>query len=445
MPDVPRDVRRNTWLLFAAQAALSTGLASNAQLGSLITHALSGTALYAGVPTAVMSLTAAAVGYPAGRFMDRRGRRAGLALGFALGACGALLVAAAVAVGSLAVYFVTTFLFSVGVAVGQLTRAAVADMYPASHRAGAVGLVVTGGLVGGVGGPLLVALGGRLAQAIEAPPLAVPWLFIVATFGIAALALLWLRPDPREIGVRLAAYFPQLDTGGSDTVSGGRGVGVGSSPGASAASPQPAPGVRALLHSPPAQAAMIALACAQATMVILMATASLMLQMHGHGLEVISLALIVHVVGMFGLSVPVGRLADRVGRRPVLVGGALLSASSGLMFTTGAHSAAVASVAFYLVGLGWCLAYVAGSAMLGDLATAATRARLVGISDMLTHTAATAVALVSGVLLAGGGEVAVGVLAAAVGSVPLLALARAQRTSVPPVSASAPAPAGGRQ
>jgi MFS family permease len=428
---VPAAVWRNTLLLFLAQASLSTGLSAGAQLGSLIVFRLSGTAALAGVPTAITALTVAVVGYPAGRFMDRRGRRPGLILGFAVGALGALLMTATVAAGALAPYFLAVAVFSVGVAVGQLTRAAVADMYPASRRAGAVGLVVTGGLIGGIGGPLLVAVGQRFAQAAGLHPLAAPWLFIVGTFTLAAVALTALRPDPREISARLADYFPEATAERRDAPNGWGG------------GPPPVATVRDLLASRPAQAAMIALACAQATMVVLMATSSLMLSMHGHGMDIISLALMAHVFGMFGLSMPVGRLADRIGRRPVLVGGALLSASSGLVFTAGVHSAPIAIVAFLLVGLGWCLAFVAGSALLADLATAATRARLVALSDVLTHASAMVAALVSGVLLARGGEITVGILAAALGSVPLLAIARAGRATTPAHAGPAPV-AGGK-
>jgi len=187
---------------------------------------------------------------------------------------------------------------------------------------------------------------------------------------------------------------------------------------------------------------MVALACAQATMVMLMATASLMLSLHGHGTGTISLVLMAHVLGMYALSVPVGRLADRAGRGPVMVGGALLSAASGLVFPLGVDSPLWAAVAFFLVGLGWCLAFVPGAALLGDVSGASTRARVFGINDLFTNFSATAAALLGGVLLARGGEVTVGILAAALGSLPLLAIARAGRTlrSTP---APAAVPAGG--
>lgn len=434
---IPREVRRNTWLLFLAQACLSTGLTTAAQLGSLIVYSLTGTAVLSGLPSAITALTVVSIGYPAGRFMDRRGRRPGLMIGFLVGALGTLLVASGVVAGIFTGYLFGAVVFSVGIAVGQLSRAAVADMYPTSRRGGAVGLVVTGGLLGGLGGPLLVALGTRIARVVGTNPLAVPWLFVTVTFSLAVGAVSRLRPDPREIGARITEYFP--DSAPADE----QGAGAPPPAGPWDGRVPRQPSVAEIIGSRQAQAAMLALACAQAAMTILMATSSLMMSLHGHSISTISLALMAHVAGMFGLSVPVGRLADRIGRRPVLIGGALLTAASGLMFTLGVHSALIASVAFYLVGLGWCLAYVAGAALLGDVSTATTRARVVSISDVLTHATSMVAALTAGILLSRGGEVTVGILAAVLGSLPLLAILRAGNTPAR-LPATVPVEGGGK-
>ncbi len=410
---------------------LSIGLATAGQLGSLIVYDLSGTASLAGVPSAIFSLAVAGIAYPAGRFMDRHGRRPGLMLGFLAGGLGAALIAASVATRVLAGYLVGTFVFSVGAGVGMLTRAAVGDMYQTEQRASAVGFVVTGGLVGGVSGPMLIALGDWIAHAIGRSPLAVPWAFVLGAFALAIVAMSRLRPDPRDIGSRLTEYFPGAP-GAAEQSS----VRQWGEPVVQDAS------VSAILSTRPARAAMVALACAQATMIMLMATSSLILSLHGHSMGTISLVMMAHVLGMFALSVPVGRLADRIGRRPVLIRGALLSASAGLLFALGVRSALWAAAAFYLVGLGWCLAFVAGAALLGDLSGAATRARVLGVNDLFTNLSAMVAALLGGVLLARGGELTVGILAAILGSAPLVAILRAGPPGVPAV-ASAPVPADG--
>jgi hypothetical protein len=66
---------------------------------------------------------------------------------------------------------------------------------------------------------------------------------------------------------------------------------------------------------------------------------------------------------------------------------------------------------------------------------------VVSLSDVLTHAVAMVSALISGVLLSRGGEVTVGVLAAAVGILPLLAIARAGQELRP--AAPVPSPVEG--
>jgi MFS family permease len=410
---VPYEIRRNTWLLFAAQALMSSGLSMAAQLGSLIVYALTQSKSLAGLPMALHYVAIASIAYPAGRFMDRRGRRPGLVLGYVIAGVGAAVVGAAVSGHVFAAYIFGLIVLSLGAGMAQLTRAAVADMYPVERRAAALGLVVAGGLIGGIIGPGLVALGDRVAPAVGGDPLAIPYLVLVGALALAAATASRLRPDPREISRRLAEYFPD------------------SAPGDLSPAAAENATVSQIVGSPPAQAAMVALACAQAAMAMLMATSSLMMHLHGHSISAISLALMAHVLGMFALSVPIGRLADRVGRTPVLIGGALLTASSGLVFTLGVESAVVSSIAFYLVGLGWSLTFVSGAALLGDLSGPATRARVMGINDLFTNLTAMTAALLGGVFLARGGETAVGVVAALLGSIPLLAILRAARAAVP--------------
>src|SRR4029450_11252892 len=62
----------------------------------------------------------------------------------------------------------------------------------------------------------------------------------------------------------------------------------------------------------------------QGTMAMVMAMTSLALAHHGYALPAVSLAVASHVVGMYGLSLPLGYLTDRLGRRAVMLGGVVL-------------------------------------------------------------------------------------------------------------------------
>jgi hypothetical protein len=70
------------------------------------------------------------------------------------------------------------------------------------------------------------------------------------------------------------------------------------------------------------------------------------------------------------------------------------------------------SLAMFGLGLGWCLAYIAATTELVDLAGPSERGRLVGVSDLLSSFAGAGLALGGGVVYSGAG-----------GSVPLAWLA----------------------
>jgi MFS family permease len=85
----------------------------------------------------------------------------------------------------------------------------------------------------------------------------------------------------------------------------------------------------------PVWVAIIAIAALETTMVIIMAIVPLGMSDLGYSLPLISTLIAVHFVGMFALSIPIGWVADRLGRKPVLVTGCLISALGCLMISLG--------------------------------------------------------------------------------------------------------------
>jgi MFS family permease len=94
-----------------------------------------------------------------------------------------------------------------------------------------------------------------------------------------------------------------------------------------------------------------------------------------------------HTFGMFAFSMVSGWLADRWGRRPVLGLGAVITLVSCLMAPLSPDVLPLA-VALFLLGLGWNLCYVAGSALLSDALTPAEKGRMQGFNDLLVGGAA---------------------------------------------------------
>ena len=111
----------------------------------------------------------------------------------------------------------------------------------------------------------------------------------------------------------------------------------------------------------------------QLVMVMVMAMTSLYMVHHGHGLGDVSIVIMAHTLGMYGLSMLTGRLADNLGRPPTIIAGALLLAA-GCILAPLSQLTGVLAVALFLLGLGWNFCYVGRRALLTDTLTLPERA-----------------------------------------------------------------------
>jgi MFS family permease len=170
-------------------------------------------------------------------------------------------------------------------------------------------------------------------------------------------------------------------------------------------------GLRRFLMSRPMLIAVVCFAPAQGVMAMMMAGTPLVLDHHGHALPAISLAVTIHVFGMYGLSIPLGRLADRLGRKVALMVGLLIAAlGSALVPLTGAYAVIVAGI--FLVGVGWSAVFVAATALIADATHAEERGRAIGINDSLAAAFAMALPTLGGVMADSWGLMAVGLVGA---------------------------------
>jgi MFS family permease len=264
-------------------------------------------------------------------------------------------------------------------------------------------MIVWAGAVGGVAGPAFLDPSGRVAIGFGLPRLAGP--FVVAVGGCilaTVLLLLLLRSTPGALRARDLDVVP----------SGAR--------------------LLDMWRAPRARTALVALAVAQTVMILIMAMTPVHMRSHGHGLGSVGFVIALHVFGMYGLSPISGRLADRFGPiRMILVGFATLAAAGVLAAITPTENGMWLAVPLFLLGWGWSLSFVAGSALLTEGLAYADRARLQGATDSVVWTAAAIAGLGSGVLV---GEFSYGVLCV-VGALlviaPVVMIAGRRRTLAP--------------
>lgn len=377
-------------------------------LGSIAAFDLTGDQHWAGIPVTLFAVASALTAPFAGRLTDRFNRRPVLAAGQALAGLGSLVAGLSLLWGTFAGFLAGVLVMGAGTGATLLARSAAADMYPAQRRAGGMSLVITGGAVGAIFGPMLLGL--VTGSGTTRLQITLPWLILPLFNVLAIAAIATIRPDPRRIAADLDRYYPG-ETSAQDAAM-------------STAPPRP---LSEMLRLPPVIVAVASTALVQAGMVMLMVTASLSLKLHGHGESVYGV-MTGHFVGMLGLSLLIGRIADRLGRRAVIMGGALIYISGALtapLFESPLYNAA----SLFMVGLGWSLCYVAGNAVLADVSRPLERGRTIGGNDLLVGLTGAAASLTGGLLLGGAGYLTVGAVGLALGVVPFLLALRLREPS----------------
>lgn len=401
-PPVATLQRRTLGLLVSTQVVGGLGVASGVSIGALLAAEMAGPAA-AGLSGSAAVIGAALVAIPAARLMRTGGRRPGLVFGYAAGVTGALLVVAAVWLGSVPLLFAGTFLFGGASAANLQSRYAAVDLADSDHRARHLSLVVWATTLGAVVGPNLAPFADRVTMPWGAPEYAGPYLFSAAAFGLAAFALfVRLRPDPL-----LTARRADVSDISEKSVSWRSAF-------------------AAIRDSAGARLGVCAVAVGHVVMVGVMSMTPVHIggYVHEHGdlLRIVGLVISIHITGMYALSPLVGWATDRFGRRPVILAGiVLLALACALSGTAGDHTVQL-SVAMGLLGVGWGCTMVAGSTLLSESVPVVQRAGVQGLSDVIMGVAAASAGALAGVVVDLFGFATLSVLAA-VAVVPLAALA----------------------
>lgn len=402
---IPTTVWRNTVFCCLVQALNEVGPQVMVVIGALAVVKLTGSVLFVGVAVTLMQASRLLVSYPLGKIADTFGRRLAILVGLGFSLIGAPLVAASIIWGWFALFLVSTIVFGMGIGATQQLRVAVADMYPPQKRGKALGYLLTGSLLGTIVSPAILFGSDTIANNTSISNLALPFFALPFLMALSILLLSRVRPDPKQIGSELEQYWPgqkEMDSPGKAPVNFN---------------------LKSFLKSRTILTAAVCFAPAQGVMSMLMASTPLVLDNHGHSLTMISIAITIHVFGMYALSVPLGYVADRAGRKFLLVMGLLTGAIGAILVPiTGLYL--VIALGIFLVGLGWSAVFVAVLALIADATSAQERGRAVGINETLAACFSIGLPTLGGVMAANWGLLSVGLVGGLLMLIPLpLALA----------------------
>jgi MFS family permease len=390
--------RRTMRVLVAAQIFGGAGFFLGFAVSVLLARELTDNESLIGIPVAIAVAAAALSAGPLGSWMQRSGRRPGLAAGQLVGACGAVGVVLAARADSFAMFCAAMGLFGAGNASNLLARYAASDLPPPERRGRAISTVLLATAAGAILGPNLAEAAGGLGGALGVPDEAAPFSVSAAALALSAgIILSLLRPDPLLVAKETA-------------VADGR-------PGDSGGGP---------VWTKMALTGAAAMVLANVVMVAVMTMTPIHLDDAGQSLAVVGLVISLHVAGMFLPSPVTGILVDRVGRLPVIAAsGVVLVAAGGLAIPSSGHDTGLVIAALVLLGIGWNLGLIGGSTLLTDSIPLAQRARAQGRADLAMGMAGALGSLASGPIMQGGGFGALALVGSFLGAALVLVAIRA--------------------
>ena len=410
---IPPQIKRNTLLLALMQALIATGFQLIPSLGGLIMLRFTDALAFVGLTLSIGRITSPVMAYPAGRLADSRGRKPVLYLGLLLGSVGSIVIFYSVAVSSLWIFMGGLVVYGLGLgALGQITVAAI-DMYPSSQRGEGVSYVLSGNALGSLGSPMLVWATASYATTHGLDSLGVPWLVPPVLLALCGVMVYFIRPDPLEIARNKGRFYPGLEIKKR------------------AVSDEGKMHVSALLSNLPVMGAIINGTLALGVMMMMMALSSVILRQNDYSLTMISVAIALHVIGMFGFSTIFGRLADRRGRKLMFYIGSVVLAIAGLVTPLTREYWAITG-GLFLVGVGWSAVNVGSTAMLGDSVPPTSMGQIMGINQLVGGVLALFIPTLGGIIAQSYGFPAVGV-ASLVLSIPILWIAFRLHESSPGV------------
>ncbi|KYG29172.1 MFS transporter [Priestia endophytica] len=370
--------KRTLLIVGLSQIFGGAGLAAGITVGAILAQQMLGTDAVSGLPTAMFTLGSAGAALVVGRLSQRYGRRFGLATGFIVGGIGAIGVIFAAIINSIFLLFASLLIYGAGTATNLQARYAGTDLATKKQRATAVSMAMVFTTFGAVAGPNLVNVMGDFALSIGVPALAGPFILAAAAYILAGLVFyIMLRPDPLLIARAIEANKQECDNQknltNAEESTNKKGVAVGAT----------------------------VMILTQIVMVAIMTMTPVHMKHHGHGLGEVGIVIGFHIGSMYLPSLFTGILIDKMGRTAMTIASGVTLLLAGLVAAMApSDSLVLLVIALSLLGLGWNLGLISGTAQIVDSTEPSTRAKTQGTIDVSIALAGASGGALSGMVVA---------------------------------------------
>ena len=382
--------------LIIAQLFSGAGIASGYAVGGLLAEEISGRTAMAGFAQMSVILGAGLVAYPLAALAGRSGRRTALTLGFGIGTLGAGVVLLGVAVQFLPLFMLGMMMCGSSTAAGLQARYAAVDLADPAAAGRAMSLVVWATTIGSVLGPSFTEPGARLGDALGMNGLAGPYLISMTAFALATLAASTL------------ARGVEPSTEGNTQVAGT----------AAPATLKLGAALRFALARPVPLFAIVTIITGQMMMTNVMVMTPVHMDHQEFSLGAIGIVVSIHIAGMYALSPVFGWMADRWGPGTVIAAGTgvfILTITLGVIDALAPVSSMVLlSTALLLLGVGWSMFLIGGSALLTSSVPTHAKIPLQGASDSAMNLGGALMAAMAGTVLETSGFLGINLMATGV-------------------------------
>ena len=352
--------KRHLGLLFCCWAGMSISMMLFVSVSALVGHMLADDKSLAALPIALQWAATAILTVPASFIMRWIGRRGGFAIASCSVILGAVCAIASIYYGLFWLYCVSCFLVGAGTGFSWYYRFAAAEVAPESWRSRAISLVLAGGIVSALVGPMLARYGMDLMA-----PLTFAGAFLIACIiQLIVLSLLVFVRIPRPNALQLQ---------------GGRPMSV-------------------IARQPKFIIAVIAGVVAYASMVLLMSITPLAMKMCGLDFDAATHVIQWHVLGMYVPVFFTGHLVRKFGvYRIMYAGGAAVILC--LIIAASGQDLVNFWVSLSLLGVGWNFLFVGATTLLTETHSVAERAKAQAFNEFCIFSVTGTLTFLSGQVL----------------------------------------------
>ncbi|MFF5857730.1 MFS transporter [Streptomyces sp. NPDC012751] len=362
--------RRAMTVLTSAQMLYYFGISIDLTLTGLVGLRLAPVPALATLPFALIGVGSWGATYPASRFMRRRGRKAGFLVGSGAALTGGIISVTALLSEQFVLFCIGIACIGVYQAFAGYYRYAAADMFPPDQRGKAISTVLSGGVIAAVAGPFLATAVRDLGPVEFTGSYAL--VTVLALISIGVLSLLTAEDTEAAAAAR-------------------------SEPGAAAEDVAPRT-LKQIARQPVFLAGVAGSCIGYFVMTSLMAAAPIAAVEAGHSVHDGAQVIQWHMVGMYATAFASGPLTRLIGAgRTLLIGAAVSALGTATALMSLSHMNFV--IALGLIGVGWNLMYVSGSALVANSYRPQERSLVQGVGEIFTLGGSAVGALAAGPVL----------------------------------------------